>query len=329
MKRFWTVLPAVLAFLLLVMLLIPQSRQPKMPTKSTEAPDSRAPCAPSPEQLREHLRRQAEAHLDWADQECQRLIPACLEPLDRFFVQAKEQAAAFAEDALSWGSAWRWVADRLPFTAKDRQEQYLRAKFEEHVFTAIQLEAVIRQALAGYDQQVQAVENQMLARIVADLDDLPPLPAHVIDKPKLEAVFRQALHQAQQRAQAEVPGMMGKEVATFLAADLAASAAIRLGLAAGWIRGGALIGWRSVVIGFVAVVVVDQILSWLWQHWRDPEGSIVAALQTKLYELHQSIVQGTKEQEGLRQQLERLTRMRAQVRHQAVSAMVKAMGGER
>jgi hypothetical protein len=220
------------------------------------------------------------------------------------------------------------MADRLPFTAKDRQQQYLRQRFEEYIFTANQLEAVIRQSLAGYDQQMQAIENQMLARILADLDNLPPSASHVIDKSILEAAYQRALRAAQQRAQAEVPGMIGKEVATLLAADLAASAAVRLGIAAGWIKSGAFISWRAVAIGLVAVVVVDQLMSWLWRHWRDPEGSIVAALQTKLDELHRTLLEGSSEEEALRSQLVRLARTRAQVRRQAVSAMIEKIGGE-
>jgi hypothetical protein len=67
MKRLWALLPTVVAFFLLVILLIPQSRQLKMPTKSTKTPVSRAPSAPSPEQMRDQFCRQAENHLAWAE----------------------------------------------------------------------------------------------------------------------------------------------------------------------------------------------------------------------------------------------------------------------
>src|SRR5207248_874410 len=81
-------------------------------------------AGPSAEEQRHAAIQRIEPNLDWADEECRKAIAERLKPLEAFFVQAKKRTPTFAEHVLGWGSKWRFVADRMPFTRGGRHDEY-------------------------------------------------------------------------------------------------------------------------------------------------------------------------------------------------------------
>jgi hypothetical protein len=79
-------------------------------------------------------REAAAPHLSWADRETQRIIDEHLAALDGFFDDAKKNTPAFAKEALSFGSKWNLFKDYVPFTRGGQHEEFIRGKFERHVF---------------------------------------------------------------------------------------------------------------------------------------------------------------------------------------------------
>ena len=71
------------------------------------------------------------------------------------------------------------MADKAPFTSGQRHSTFLRQAFEEHLFKGDELTRAIEQVAQAYVDDLTAVENRMLVKLRADLDDLPAasLPA--------------------------------------------------------------------------------------------------------------------------------------------------------
>lgn len=279
---------------------------------------------PSPEQI-------AGPHLQWADRECERLIEEHLLKIDETcFVNTKEKTRRFADEALGFWSQWRLVADYVPFTKGDRHQIYLREKFEDLVLNPLQLERDVKQIITAYLQDVESIENQMLVRIRADVADLPSLALDArFDEAALQAKYKNALDAAmtstgyslgQTVAIEMISGSISKKVLTIVAIRFGASPVI-LGV-------GASASWATAGISLVAAAIIDQIISWIWDWYADPEGELANNLDEKLQEIKCLIIEGSddnrkseavpSDSRGLRKQLQDYARERAIARRQGV-----------
>lgn len=272
---------------------------------------------PSPEEI-------AAPHLQWARRECDRIIQDHIEVIDRFFANAMVNARPFADEALSWSGKWPLIVDHVPFTEGGRQQRFIRARFEEYFFKPAQLEQVVRQAVAEYLKHMDSIEGQMLVRIRADAADFPS--AFLIARTResdLKVTYDQALVRAMDATGGELRADIATQVVSVITSEVLTQVAVRLGVSAGIIGTGAASSWATFGIGLAVGLIVDQVVSWVWDWYADPKGDLAVELKQKLYEIHRLIVYGSNDVKGLRNHLRAFADARAEMRSQAVRALLQ------
>lgn len=272
---------------------------------------------PSPEEV-------AKPHLIWADRECEAIIEEHIRSLDSFFSDCKKSTRGFAEIALGWGSKWRLVADHVPFTRGGRHEVFIREEFEKAIFRPTQLGDAVSLVLASYMRHIESLEGQMLVRIRADAADFPSayLLAR-IDEDRVRASYDEAVSRAIEAAGGGIRNDATTEVISIIVGEVLTQVAIRLGVSAGILGTGASSSWMTLGIGVVVGLIVDQIVSWLWDWYADPRDNLATQIDAKLDEINRLIVDGSDGVTGLRERLRQFARERAVVRRQAVLALLR------
>jgi hypothetical protein len=264
-------------------------------------------------------------HLSWADQECQRVIEEHIKALDSFFADCKKNTRGFADDALGWGSKWRLVADHVPFTSGRRNEAFIRERFHERIFSPTQLEVAVKQVVANYVKHMESIEGQMLVRIRMDMANFPSsYPIATIDETKLRKTYDEALSRAIDAAGTDLRSDLGTELILTIAGGLLTQVAIKLGLSAGILGAGAASSWATFGIGLVVGIIIDSVVSWIWDWYADPAGSLSTRIDEKLDEIHRLIVDGSDGVTGLRERLRQFSNQRAGVRSRAVLTLLRS-----
>lgn len=285
-------------------------------------PVPKAPTGPSIAILRQQALRRTEPSLAWADAQTRAAVGPHVDAIDEFFADVKSRTPVFSKKILGWSSKWRLVSDKLPLTRDDRHAQFLTRTFNEQLFSSADLTQVIDQIIRNYADGVAAVENEMLVRMRADVGDLPPtvLPEFV-DQATLDAAFARAMAEASERVNADLKADVTREAVSLVVGEVLAIAAVRLGVSGGILAAGATSSWATVGIGLVVAVIVDQIVSWAWDKWRDPAGDISRKMDDKLEEIRRLIVEGDGENPGLRERLIALSYERAKLRQAAIAEL--------
>jgi hypothetical protein len=272
---------------------------------------------PAPEEI-------AKPHLSWADQECERVIEEHVKVIDAFFVESKKNTRVFAEVALSWGSKWRLVVDYVPFTSSARHETFIRKKFEEYVFKPEELEDAIKQAVDRYLKHVESIEGLMLVNIRADVADFPMTSLiKQSDQSRLAHVYDEALIRAAKATGASLRTDLATELVSAITTVLLRQIAARLGVSAGVLGTGAASSWATMGISLLASVIVDSVISWVWDWYADPKGNLATDLNLKLDEINRLIVDGADDVEGLRTRLHAFAKQRATIRRQAILTLLQ------
>jgi hypothetical protein len=294
---------------------------PTGPSQSLFVP-SESPQANVDSQRHAALAR-VEPSLDWADEQCRGAVDERLKPLQTFFIKAKKRTPNFADYVLGWGSKWRFVADRMPFTSGGRHDEYLRKVCAEQWFAEKDLVRAIELAVSGYADSMESTENQMLVRIRDDLGDLPlaKLP-EFSNGAALSAAYKQALERAMERVGAEVKADVASLVLSAVAQEVLTQVAIRMGVSAGILSVGAGSSWATLGVGLVVGVIVDQIISWIWDWWADPRGNLAIEMNAKLDQLQLLLIEGDDMTPGLRTKLTQYAQQRAAVRRAAVEELI-------
>ncbi|HJT36380.1 MAG TPA: hypothetical protein VJ783_30435 [Pirellulales bacterium] len=274
--------------------------------------------APSPKEI-------ARPHLIWAQREAANALDEHLKEVDQFFADSRQHTPEFAQRALGWGSKWRFAADHVPFTKGGRHQAFIRAQFEEHLFTPTQLAELVEQVVAGYLAHLRSVEGEMLVRVRADVADFPEAyPIARLDEADFEAQYDEAVAQALAAASSGMRFDVGTLLVSEIAGEVLAQVAIRLGVSAGILTAGAGSSWATFGVGLVVGLIVDQIVSWVWDWYADPIGSLTMQLNAKLDGIHRLLVDGSDEVQGLRSRLKAYAEKRARVRESAVLAVLEA-----
>ncbi len=275
--------------------------EPQPPVVKLPPPSPPSKPVPTPRDI-------AKPHLTWAEQQTERVVDEHLKALDGFFSDAKKNTPAFAAEALSWGSKWRLIADYVPYTRGGRHEEFMREKFEKFVFTPATIEQAVDQVVKSYLQEVRSIEGTMLVRIKADVSDFPTeYPIATFDQKRLEQVYgeaiKQAIDAAKNDATVDVSLAVSSEVLSMIVLGVLRQVAVELGVSAGILGAGAGSAVETFGIGLVVGVIVDAIVSWVWDWYADPKGELAAKVNTKLDDIHDLIVDGSKTVKGLRSRL--------------------------
>jgi len=267
----------------------------------------------------------AKPHLTWAEQETERVIDEHIRALDGFFSDSKKNTPAFARDALDWESKWNLIKDFVPFTEGGKHENYIRERFEKHIFTPASVEQAVRQVVESYLREVKSIEGTMLVRIKADVSDFPAeYPIATLDKSRLEQIYGEAIQHAIDAAKNDAAAGASLEVVSIIVGEVLTQVAVELSVSAGILGAGAALSWETLGIGLVVGMIVDVIVSWVWDWWKDPKGELAAKVNTKLDEIHRLIVEGSQKVVGLRVRLREVARERTRVRETAVISVLKA-----
>jgi hypothetical protein len=286
------------------------------------APPSPVRSSSSDFLLREALGR-AENNLAWADRKSRHALEHDLAVLDEFFDNVKQRTPRFANVVLGWGSKWRFVADKTPFTKGDRHAEFLRRAFDEQLFTPDDLRQAIEQATNGFADDLAAIENRMLLKIREDVGDLPAaeLP-ELANESSWLAAYEAALSRASLRAGDDVTADAATSIVSLAACEVLTQLAVRMGASAGILSVGAGSSVATFGAGLVVGLIVDQLVSWVWEWWADPRGNLAADLDRRFDELRDLIVEGDSETRGLRSSLSAFAQRRADARRAAVLGMI-------
>jgi hypothetical protein len=289
------------------------------PTSPPTPPQVKLP--PPPERV-------AKPHLRVAELEAERAIEEHVKALDTFFADAKKGTRTFAEEALSWSSKWRLAAGYMPFTDGDRHQKFIRSKFEEHVFKADQLEEAVKQVVRSYLAHIRSIESRMLVDLRADVSDFPnTYPLAQLDNKQLQENYDLVLSRAIAATGGDLRADIATQLVSIIAGEVLTQVAVRLGVSAGILGTGAASAWVTFGIGVVVGLIVDQIVSWVWDWWADPRGNLAVELDKKLDEMNRLIVDGSADVKGLRARLKEFAQERSAMRKTAVLSLLQSTAG--
>ncbi len=279
-------------------------------TLTTTAPDPREIATP---------------HLDMAKLKSTEAVESHLAPVRTFFEDAMQNTQTFAAVALGWGSKWRLIADYVPYTKGGRHENYIRDQFEQHVFSEAAFESIVTSTVSQYLSEIRSIENQMLVSIRADVAGFPEIYSIAqLDEAQLSTKFDEAVRKAIAATGSQIQVDIGTQLVSIIGGEVLAQVAVRLGVSAGILGTGAASGWATLGIGVVVGIIVDQMVSWVWNWWADPTGDLASGLNAKLDEMCTLICDGDSKVEGLQQRLQSFAEQRAKVREAAILDMLQA-----
>ncbi|MDX1964412.1 MAG: hypothetical protein SFX18_14770 [Pirellulales bacterium] len=285
----------------------PEQARPSPPT----------PVVPSALQL-------AGPHLTWAEHAAEQRLQAQLERIDQFFRQSKNHTPAFARDALSFSSKWRLILDYVPGTRGDRHVEYIRERFNEHIFSPEELETLLKQTIQAYVQQLDSLDNEVLVRVRVDTADFSTTyQLATWDERQLRAEYAAAVEKVIHASQADFANTAAGEVVSLIAGEVLTQVAVRLGISAGILGTGAAASPYTLGIGLVVGVIIDQIVWWVYDWTADPKGELAHELNRKLDEIRLLII-GTEESPALKSRLTKYASQRANLRRAALLSLLQA-----
>ncbi len=267
----------------------------------------------------------AAPHLDAADAKIAKALEDGFPAISIVFKRASTHVDAYSKKALGFSSKWRLIADAMPYASGDRHQQFLRDEFERLLFSQNELESAIRQTINGFLQEVRSVEGRMLVDIQADIADFPEhYEIATLDRETVEARFNAAIEDAMRIAGSDLRANIGTQLTSLVAGEVLTQVAVRLGVSVGILGTGAASGWATLGVGVIVGIIIDQIISWIWDQWSNPREQLAQHIQHHLDVLQALICFGDDEVQGLRQQLRDIAILRSQARREAVLSLLDA-----
>lgn len=270
---------------------------------------------------------QVQIHLDVAEQKSIDSVTKAEEELHEFFDAAKQNSRRFAEHALGWGSKWRAVSDVIPFTRDDRLKEYITQRFHEDIFSPSDLENVLQDILALYLKEVESIENEMLVNIQQDVPDLPSSSIMRTTPPEsLNSIFQTLLVQTANSTHSDVARCIGREAISFIAGEILGELAVQMAASAGILTAGGSTAAVTFGISVIAAIIVDQVITWIWDWYADPKGEVAAAICAQIDNMENLIIHGDGKTPGLRAQLLKINQERTIIRQKTIQKMIHSNG---
>lgn len=263
-------------------------------------------------------------HLEKAKKETDQAIEKTLFEIAQLFEAAKQGTRGFAEVALGWGSKWRYLEDRLPWTDGTKHRQYLEDNFRKMVLDCNDFANSLNSILRLLQKEVEDIEGRMLVALRADLPDLPPShPFHRWDDARWHKEFRAAIDAAEKKAKDEVAVTIGREVCVGILSELSTLVMRQLLASAGILSLGGALAPETLGLSLVIGLIVDHIVSWVLDKVYDPAGGLALELNRKLDQLRNQVIKGTDQELGLRSVLEQMSQHRNKLRREAIIQLLK------
>ena len=246
--------------------------------------------------------------LSTAEQASRQAVGKHAERVKSFFAQRKQAARAFAEDVFSLSGKWAFVKSNLPWSDPDGHNRFIRESFERHVLKADDIKDLIESAVREYVSELGGIENALLVAIRADLCESDLAPPDLLPVLGTDESFQRAYGEMAQRilptVQLDMSVTAGREVASFVAADIAANISLRiltavtarLGLSGGILGSGAALSIETLGVGLVAALLVDKVIDFaMHQAGYDPEGDIALKVGQALDQVEAMLLDGEPE----------------------------------
>lgn len=295
---------------------------PLVPTVDVAAESPRAAkLAAARKAEREAAEARIEQRLAEADREGIAAAEQCLTGLRDLFRQARQGSRPFAEDALAFSSKWRLVADYLPFTPGNLHAEYLKEAFEQHLFSSHQLAQRLEAAITEFQRTQQDIENRALIDIGADLESLKlqtvPPPSQQQLQQRIHDVLEQSVRNVRDDLVADVVLAV---VSGELAPQLVRTIAIRLGISSTVLGAGASASWATFGASAVVGLLVDWIITKIWDWWADPTGDLAAKIDRQVDQLRFELLDGP---QGLKKTFVAAATTRSELRRKAIRFALK------
>lgn len=261
-------------------------------------------------------------HLNWAEQQSAAGLDPQLNALREFFAEARKGTRAFAEDALSFDSKWKFVVGYVK--GNDDHRRYLADRLAARVLAPEQLELMLKYVVQAYLTYLNDLDAMVLVHLKADLANIPASSFSAgFDQSRIEQAMRTAIGDALRAFQAEFPRSIGQEIVSCIAGDALTVAGIELGTSAGILTAGAGSGTVTFGVGLVISLIVDRIISWAYEKYADPCGTLSDKLNETLTQLEEGIINGLDNEPGLKKRLLDYGARRSQARKTAIHSVVR------
>jgi len=273
-----------------------------------------------------------------ADQKAVKALEERLHAMISLFERGQKGAIAFAEDATSWSGKWALLKDKVGLE-EDAHTKFLAEAFARYVLTGEDLQSTLDNAVKGYLSDLNGIENEVLVQLRADLADEAlgrgVKPPCLVSDEAFGREYRRLAAELTPRLDRDLKVTAGREVASFVAMDVATQVVIRiarvaaaeLGVEAAILGAGAASTLTTLGVGLVVGIIVDQVIAWVMkQAGYDPAGEIASKVRESLNTLKALLLEGAQGKSGLRRELQRIQQARSHLRQQVIDKLLSEGG---
>ena len=197
---------------------------------------------------------------------------------------------------------------------------FLKEAFAEHLFPMEELEKVVDAAVRGYLAELEAIDNELLVRLRADLAD-DELSRMAIPALRSDQAFHNHYRELSERvaqdlrtdlavvAVRELFSWEAGNIATDLTMQAGAAIAARMGISSAILEGGAASTWQTLAVGLIVGFVLDAVVNRIIKAaGYDAEEKIAGRVEERLSELGRTITDGDPQARATLEQLKTMQR---------------------
>ncbi|MGH7171804.1 MAG: hypothetical protein ACRELG_16120, partial [Gemmataceae bacterium] len=223
-----------------------------------------------------------------------------------------------AEELLSLRGKWKAV--KAEIGNQSDYAAFLREAFAEHLFPMEELEKAVDAAVRGYLAELESIDNALLVRLRADLDD-DELSRMTIPALRSDQAFHNHYRELSERvsqdlrtdlavvAVRELFSWEAGNIATDLTMQAGAAIAAQMGISSTILTSGAASTWQTLAVGLVVGFVLDAVINKLIKAaGYDAEEKIARRVEERLSELGRTITDGDPEARALLEKLKTMQR---------------------
>jgi prefoldin subunit 5 len=127
--------------------------------------------------------------LEIAQEEALEALKKRTQQVEEFFTERQKHLHKYADRVLSLKSKWELAWSKMPKADKDGHTKFLKDEFAKIVFSEANLTKAITQATEDYVRDVNAIENALLTKVRADIQDFPECAA-ILSATNTDELFR-------------------------------------------------------------------------------------------------------------------------------------------
>ncbi|HEY7327652.1 MAG TPA: hypothetical protein VH592_08435, partial [Gemmataceae bacterium] len=221
-----------------------------------------------PKTVHSHAWSKTQPLLEKAERDADQALDKHLASIHAFLNERKAGSRAFAEALLGLKGKWELV--KAEIGGGSGYDAFLQEAFAEHVFLMEDLEKAVATAVRSYLAELEAIDDDLLVRLRADLadDELPRLATPALGSDQaLRSHYHELSRQVAQDLRTDLAVVTGRElfvweatnVATDLTIQVGAAIAARLGISSTILAAGAASTWQTLGVGLVVGFVLDDV----------------------------------------------------------------------